>query len=197
MKFTKMRFTLIAVLAAAGIASAASNGAVTGISASKTTAYVDEDITITVQGIYEYWASTHTIPGTDAATLDSDSDGVKNLLEFAFGLNPAVNDNRELQRGGTFTSGSLLLTGLPIVGIEPTQYSLDYRAVFIRRRDHAAAGLIYTPEFSALLNVWQASTATPTVLATIGDYELVTVPYLPFVNGRKAQFFRIRVDVTP
>ncbi|MBK8039613.1 MAG: choice-of-anchor D domain-containing protein [Verrucomicrobiaceae bacterium] len=149
----------------------------------------------------EAWRQTYfgqsDAGGNRSDLLDADFDGVANLLEFAFGLQPTASDNRDLQRTGTFTTGGLVRTGQPIVGIEPTQYSLDYRAVFIRRRDHAAAGLIYTPEFSALLNVWQPSSAIPTVLATSGDYELVTVPYLPFVNGRKAQFFRIRVHVAP
>lgn len=74
---------------------------------------------------------------------------------------------------------------------------VDFRAVFVRRRDYQSAGLTYTPQFSSTLGVWQDSSAVPTVLADDGTLQLVSVPYTRFIAGKKARFFRVRVDSNP
>jgi hypothetical protein len=53
----------------------------------------------------------------------------------------------------------------------------DTRALFVRRKDFAAAGITYTVEFTSDLAHWQASTDTPVVLADDGTYQIVSVPY--------------------
>ena len=80
---------------------------------------------------------------------------------------------------------------------------VDYRAVFGRRKDYVAAGLTYTVEFSAGLDVWVASGVTPTVVTGAGglnpgDIEAVTVPYPLLIdvggnNFKKQTFFRVTV----
>ena len=70
------------------------------------------------------------------------------------------------------------------------------RALFVRHRFAAPAGLTYTPQFSVTLGAWTDSAATPSVLATSGDWEIVSLP-LPFIAGRDARFFRVKLDMVP
>ena len=61
--------------------------------------------------IYSDWAVDHGLYGADAEpTADPDGDGVPNLLEFAFGGNPQVNDSSVLpQQGMTTENGETYL----------------------------------------------------------------------------------------
>jgi hypothetical protein len=71
---------------------------------------------------------------------------------------------------------------------------VDFRAAHVRRKDAAAAGLTYTVQFSAGDGSWTSSTATPTVVASDSEVEVVTVKYPLFLNGKKARFFRVVVS---
>lgn len=139
-------------------------------------------------------------PGNAGPNDDSDSDGLTNLLEFAFGTLPTSNSSGTpaLQYNGTFSGGgSIGSTGQPVVAFEPVTTGLDFRAVFIRRKNHLADGLLYTPQFSANLTFWQSSAVVPVVLADDGVYQVVSVPYPPLVGGRKARFFRVSISLSP
>lgn len=131
--------------------------------------------------------------GGTANTGDNDGDGVSNLVEFAFGMNPAANST------GTFTiSGNVLTqTGMPAANVETLPGVVNYTARFVRRKTHASDGLIYTPQFSADLTTWQDSAATPTVVASDANHDVVQVTYPFFIGGKKARFFRIAVSTTP
>jgi hypothetical protein len=125
----------------------------------------------------------------------NDTDGLDNLSEFAFGLNPNVNDAVAL----TVTNGSSFTVGTQVVNL---QFSggTQYNGRFVRRKDYAAAGLTYTPQFSADMVTWQNSSATPTTVATSSSSpcEVVQIPYLQFLsNGKKARHFRMTVSITP
>ncbi len=135
-----------------------------------------------------------TINETTASnTGDNDGDGVSNLVEFAFGMNPAANST------GTFAiSGNVLTqTGMPAANVETLPGIVNYTARFVRRKTHASDGLIYTPQFSADLTTWQNSTAIPTVIASDATHDVVEVTYPFFIGGKKARFFRIAVTTTP
>jgi hypothetical protein len=139
-------------------------------------------------------------PPNSGPSDDFDGDGLSNLLEFAFGT--AANSNSSgapaLAFSGSFANATLSATGQPVVGFEPTAEDVDFRAVFIRRVNHAEANLRYSPEFSANLVQWFSVNTTPAVLGTNTDVQLVSVPYPHFLpNGKKAKFFRIRVEVEP
>ena len=157
-------------------------------------------VVVTRLSSIESWRQTYF----GSATLnignseDFDSDGIVNLLEFAFGTNPAVSSLGSLQYGGTFAgNGAITARGQPITAFESIATGIDFRALFVRRVDYVAAGLTYTVQFSADMLSWTASAAVPVVLANDGTYQIVSVPYPPFVNGRKARFFRVQVTIVP
>ncbi|MBC8125670.1 MAG: metallophosphoesterase, partial [Gloeobacteraceae cyanobacterium ES-bin-144] len=129
--------------------------------------------------------------GSDAAT-GTDSDGLSNFLEFAFGLNPNVNDAGVVE--ADIPNGLLTKRGSPTNWFQATPNGTDFRVLFIRRRDYLNEGLNYMPQFSGDMITWTTSTVTPTVIATDGDVELVTIRYPFFVAGKKARFFRVAVD---
>ena len=124
-------------------------------------------------------------------TTDGDGDGAANLLEYAFGTNPVLTS------GGSITLSGATIThrGVATTWLQNITNGVDYRALFGRRKDYAAAGMTYTVQFSPDLATWENSTATPTVLASDAEFDAVTVPYPFFVNGRKARFFRVEVSL--
>jgi len=125
-----------------------------------------------------------------AASSDPDSDGLNNLQEYAFGMDPLQSFAGPLRWSGT----DLLERGQAVPFASGTAGSFTFRAVFARRKDYAAAGLSYTVEFSGDLVTWRASTSTPVVLAEDDEMQAVSVPYPFFVNGKKATFFRVEVQ---
>lgn len=162
-------------------------------------------ITVTRRSIIEDWRLGFFADASGTSTrangADFDSDGKTNLLEFAFGTDPTLGSSGPpaLTMTGTYAAAVFGTTGQPITKLESITNGVDYRAVFIRRVDHAAAGLTYTPEFSAdNFTSFTPSATLPTVLVTSGDFQLVSVPYPHFLpNGKKARFFRVSVSIAP
>ena len=162
-------------------------------------------VTVTRRSIIEDWRLGFFADASGNANRangsDFDLDGKTNLLEFAFGTDPTLGSSGppELTMTGNYAAATFGTTGQPVTKLEPITNGVDYRAVFIRRVDHAAAGLTYTPEFSAdNFTSFTASATAPTVLATSGSYQLVSVPYPHFLsNGKKARFFRVSVSIAP
>jgi hypothetical protein len=118
---------------------------------------------------------------------------VSNFQEFAFGTDP--NSNASGLGSVTYSEeGAVTLRGQPTVSLTNTTFGVDYRAVFGRRRNYLAAGLIYTVQFSAAMVTWEDSTAVPTVVASDAEIDVVTVPYPFFLStGEQAQFFRVKI----
>ena len=137
--------------------------------------------------------STAANTGESAETSDPDGDGIPNLMEFAFGLDPKTSQNGAITTG----AGQINQRGKPTVSTNSTPTGVDFRAVFGRRKDYATAGLIYKVQFSGDLVKWVNSTATPTVIADDGTIEAVTVPYPFFAGTKKARFFRVSVALSP
>ena len=157
-------------------------------------------VTVTRQSAIESWRQFYFGNATafTGDLEDFDRDGVLNLFEFAFGTDPTVQGSGVLQYNGTFAGGGAIgATGQPTTAFEPTATGIDYRALFVRRKDHVAAGLTYTPQFSADLLTWVPGVIVPTVLADDGTHQIVSVPYPPFVSGKKARFFRIQFAPAP
>lgn len=131
--------------------------------------------------------------GDGADNADPDYDGVPNLLEYAFGLNPRQGASGALR----FANGVLEQNGPPAVRIQDSGGGTPVmHACFARRKNAAALGLTYTVVFSANLDQWEASTTVPTVLGEAGDMEIVGVPF-PAVHGLPARFFSVGVTTGP
>ena len=156
--------------------------------------------TLVIAESFISWQNDHFTPAEIAAgrgAIDADPDGdlLNNLLEFAFGTDPAVA-TPDLQYTGTFAGGGTITQkGKPITQFESVINGVDFRELFIRRKDYASLGLTYTPQFSATLGNWQNSTAIPEVLADDGTWQVCSVKYPFFVNGKKARFSRIAVTI--
>ena len=87
--------------------------------------------------------------------------------------------------------------GTPAIWYDTTTNGTDFEAIFIRRKDAAEAGLIYTPQFSADLVTWTDSTATPTVVADGGEVEAARIRFPLFPAGPEARFFRMGLRRPP
>jgi hypothetical protein len=153
-----------------------------------TDVYVESGIKTMVFGVdfpaqwrQENFGST-AAAGNAASGADPELDGISNRLEYAFGLNPSASSTTPLS---LTPGGAVLERGLPIV-------SGNY-AMFLRRRDYQAAGLTYTPQVSTDLTTWQPVTATPEVIGSDAEMDLVRVP-LPVAAGDR-QFFNVSVTM--
>ncbi|MEY4570096.1 MAG: hypothetical protein RLZZ398_1535 [Verrucomicrobiota bacterium] len=160
--------------------------------------WVESAITLTAPSNIAMWRTTYF--GSATANIgnldDFDHDGAVNLLEFACGTNPAnaASGLKSLQYTGTFAgSGVITATGQPITLLEGS----DIRALFVRRKDYLAAGLTYTPRFSATLASWDNSVTVPTVLGDDGTWQIVSVPYPALVGGQVPHFFSLSLTISP
>jgi hypothetical protein len=153
-------------------------------------------------GLPDWWERLYT--GSSSSALpggDLDKDGINNLQEFAFGTDPTLGTSGPtgLTMTGPFAAAVFGVTGQPITKVEPIPNGVDFRVLYVRRADHVAAGLTYTPEFSGdHFTTLTPSAIIPTVLAARDGFELVSVPYPHFLpGGKKARFFRVTVTLTP
>lgn len=151
-------------------------------------AFVTAMLPTSLQSWRQTFFGTIANSGSAADTANPDGDAYNNLLEFAFGTNPTVNQSTQI-----VVNSGVITPGAPTTSVVNTGTGVDFRALFGRRKDYVTSGLSYTVEFSADLTSWTASTATPAILADNGTLQAVTVPYPLFVGGKKARFFRVSV----
>lgn len=123
--------------------------------------------------------------GNTADTASFTGDGVPNLLKFAFGVSPLINSPKPLSfNGSTITPGGITCekdnTGTLL-------------AEWVRRKDYAAAGLVYTVQFSADLVTWESDATSPNVLADDGTNQVVGLSYPILTSGAQAKFFQVTV----
>jgi hypothetical protein len=147
------------------------------------------------QTVFESWALAYSVPNDPDAL---GTNGIKNLLNFAFGVNPNTGSSGPLVYNGTLAGGgTITATGQPTTLFESIPTGVDFRALFVRRDDYVAAGLTYTVQFSPDLIDWTPSMVDPTVLADNGPHQIVSVPFPGFLSGKKARFFRVQVTISP
>ena len=140
---------------------------------------------------FQDWALANGLP-PDPLALGAN--GLANLQNFAFGINPGAPGGGPLIFNGTFgAGGSIAANGTPITMIESSPSGTDMRALFIRRKDAGALGITCIPEFSTALSAWSASIATPAVLADDGTYQIVSVPFPVLQSWETSCFFHVKI----
>ena len=138
---------------------------------------------------YLRWLTANSMTGpTSLRAADFDSDGSKNLVEFAFGADP-----RSAKQIPFLLSGNKITGGMPVVTIVGTGDQQRLRIEFVRRINDPT--LTYTPQFgddptslSALI-----PPPTETVIGADAEFEIVAVEDQIFVPARPRRFGRVSV----
>jgi hypothetical protein len=117
---------------------------------------------LTVTDTFASWSSRFFTPTElsnsqiSGPTADPDADGVPNLLEFAFNLQPRIA-NRSVLIAGAGT------TGLPLIRLETINNQKVLTIEFVRRRAAGSPGITYHAEFNSDLtnpSGWSETGAT-------------------------------------
>ena len=137
---------------------------------------------------YSAWAAAAGLTAANNGTMvDAEKDGAINLFEFAFNLNPLVNDARE--------ATAVSLSGLPFGRTVAITGGRALELVFLRRKAPTGAGLAYTAQFSSNLTAWSTG-LTPTVTSINTDWERVTVRDSAAASSTR-RYGRVQVNFTP
>ncbi len=134
--------------------------------------------------IYGLWAASHGIGGT-GGSHDEDGDGITDLLEFAFNLDPQVPDHR------VFDPSVSPPAGVPRLIVTPESPGHRLALQFLRRRN--VPGLAYFPEFGNAPDSFLAAPALPAVETIDDAWEKVTVPDEAATGQESGRFGRVRV----
>lgn len=138
--------------------------------------------------VYLDWIGSNFPDAEDPAALpaaDDDDDGVPNVIEFAFNMNPTAADGTPLTPG----SG---LSGLPVIRPEIIAGQRRLTIEYIRRRNSC---LEFAIEASDDLAAWAPIAATPNGAPVIinAGYERVKFDDIVTVTAAQSRFLRIRV----
>ena len=150
---------------------------------------------------YQSWLSLYFTPDqiadptTTGPAADPDGDGVPNLLEFAFNLDPAFAEPAPMTPG-TGVRG-LPLVRLETVGDADTRLTVEY----VRRTSGSGAGIVYAVQWTSALAPgaagWQTG-GTESVTPINARWERVKVTDTVSVGGGSAaRFARVAVTVAP
>ena len=149
---------------------------------------------------YGTWANgtfANGILSDKDSTHDPDGDGVTNLQEYAFGMDPTVSFS-----GGIVyvLDGTVSTHGQPVIFPQDN----DYFTVFGRRSDYltSGSGLTYKVQFSAGLDVWVDNddvANAPVQVATDGTIDAIQVKYPESIvtgsGSQKPTFSRVKVTM--
>jgi hypothetical protein len=140
---------------------------------------------------FSAWQSLYFSPAEIASPqmsgplADFDSDGISNLLEFAFHLDPIFNERVTM-------ISETGLRGLPLIRKEMVSGEEKLSIEFVRRTTSSGAGLTYMHQFSSDLTTWQ-TVGVETVTAINPRWERVKVVDSVAVSGTPKRFGRVRV----
>ncbi len=142
---------------------------------------------------YAAWSTLYFTPAervaaaTGGPAADPDRDGVPNLLEYAFNLDPTCPEP------ATLTAGTGL-RGLPLIRVETLGAEQRLTVEFVRRTAASGAGLTYAAQFAtdpAAAN-WQPG-GTESVTPINARWERVKVTDSVAVGGSPRRFARVAV----
>jgi hypothetical protein len=144
----------------------------------------------------QYFGSTDDT-GLAGINADPNANGVSNLLEFAFGLNPVESQSFTKLSYSPF-NGVITNRGLPRLSRKSDADGNLHTLTYARRLDFKEANLLYATEFSEDLATWYPVPLMESVVGSDCDVELIEVTFpevLP--NGGNANHARIRVTQLP
>jgi hypothetical protein len=140
------------------------------------------------------WQKLYFTPSQIAAPLQSapladfDGDGIVNLLEYAFHLDPIFNEQKTLETDTGYR-------GLPLVRKETIEDEERLTIEFLRRKNSNGAALTYTHEFSSGLDDWE--TVGMVTVTSINDrWERVKVIDAVTREESPSRFGRVRVTMS-
>lgn len=113
-------------------------------------------------------SSSASVTLSPLATVDSDGDGLNDLLEFAFNLDLERPDRRILTEG-TGTSG------LPAVRLDRSGPTARLRMEYLRRKDAANLGISYQHQWSSSIGSWSSGSANTQIISINDGWERVIV----------------------
>ncbi len=137
---------------------------------------------------FAQWAAAAGLTGADAGPLTNPSgDGVPNVLKYAFNLNPAVFDRRELSGGAD--------AGLPRVvrSVAPNGL-VQLTFTWLQRR---SSGLVYTPLRSLDLQTWVIVNAPPSVVRVNDFWDRYTAVVSLAASQAARHYGAVRVSLGP
>ncbi len=129
---------------------------------------VSDTVQVTTLDSYESWAARTIVnPALRGESADPDFDGVKNLLEFASGLNPAA-----------FSAA-------------PVQYAIEGAFLTLTyRKDLAVGGISYSIEQSSALATWLPGNPTEELISTVGTVQTIKAKV---TRTAGPQFLRLKI----
>jgi uncharacterized repeat protein (TIGR03806 family) len=150
--------------------------------------FASNSLAVTYRDSYQQWAFEHDVISTNESQLaDDDGDGVSQLLEYAFNLDPAKADSALYDPTSHPSSG---LPRMMMVPSHPTGQHLVLQ--YLRRK--AMAGLTYTPQFSSTMDDFTSATDAPLVESINTDWERVTISDS---GGGSPRFGRVLITLLP
>jgi hypothetical protein len=168
-----------------------------------TAARTDTNITAEITAVANFQITSHylvwisgfpSISGADALPMaDPDHDGSPNLKEYAFNLNPTLNDATIIPAG----SG---IAGLPLIEVRDFEPGKRLVIEYIRRL--IVTDLTTTPQFSSDLSNtgppagWGPG-ATETVSPINSNFERVVIKDIIDTSANSNRFGRLKIDLTP
>jgi hypothetical protein len=150
--------------------------------------FASNSLAVTYRDSYQQWAFDHGVSGTNESQLaDGDGDGVSQLLEYAFNLDPAKADSALYHPTTQPSSG---LPRMMVVPTNPTGQQLMLQ--YLRRK--AVPDLSYTPQFSSALDNFTNASGAPVVESINTDWERVTIGD---TGSGSPRFGRVRITLLP
>lgn len=138
---------------------------------------------------YLHWLKLHQITGTGSGQAeDFDGDGISNLLEFTFGSNPKAGSRALVAASG----GVIITLGLPDLQVIGSGDQRRIKATFVRRVADAS-GMTCLASFGDVPLTLSPAASSPSVIATDGTYEVVTVEDQIAIPASEKRFGAVKI----
>lgn len=122
---------------------------------------------------------------------DDDSDGIPNILEYAFNLNPKDKNNDVI----VLNNGNRGMMGLPLIQYTNTSESSNLILKYLKKTN--TEDLNYIPEFSSDLELWTTGNNQAKSEIINNYWKLITLEDTAETGINNKRFGRVRVVYDP